>query len=267
MNKKLVITFACLFTISCSSYFTRKGCEKVNWFQHAYDVAMNGKRLGEDGRIRECEKAETEINSAELDKGFKSGMQTYCKPETALAKGANGDSFNFDFCDSYLTPKLKAQHAEGIKKFCSPEMAYSFASSGGIYKNQCPDYMEKQYQVRYRAGRKVYLKSEINKAESEILSLDLEVRDNQAQRNQLNTRLALLPRRTVKTKTSTYNPETKTYVESEQNVEDPNIKAERENIQSELSRQNDEIRTKTERQHQLRANVLNFKSELDILKN
>jgi hypothetical protein len=267
MKKKLLLGFVCLMSVSCASYFTRKGCEKVNWFQHAHDVAMNGKRLTEDNRLRECEKAETDINSAELDRGFKSGMENYCKPETALAKGTNGDDFNYDFCDSYLTPKLKAQHSEGIKKFCTPEMAYSFASSGGVYKNQCPAAMEKAYQVKYRAGRQVYLKNEITKAENEVASLDTEMRDLQSQRTQLNTRLALLPRRTVQTKTRTYDPKTQTYVESIANTEDPAIKSERDGIESELRRHNDSIQTKTERQAQLRSNIGNFRGELEALKN
>src|SRR5690606_32021767 len=99
IQRHLVLLALCFIQLGCSSYFTRKGCEKVNWFQHAYNVAMDGKRLQEDGRLRECDKAETEINSAELDRGFKAGMEKYCKPETALAKGASGDSFNYDFCD------------------------------------------------------------------------------------------------------------------------------------------------------------------------
>ena len=78
-NTLALMLISIFILAGCSNYFVRKGCEKVNWFQHAYNVAMTGVRLDQDSRLKQCEKAETEINSAELDRGFKTGMQNYCK--------------------------------------------------------------------------------------------------------------------------------------------------------------------------------------------
>lgn len=251
--------------VSCASYFTRKGCEKVNWFQHAHDVAMHGKRLEEDDRIKQCEKAETDINSAELDRGFKQGMENYCKPETAHAKGAGGDGFNYDFCDSYLTPKLRARHQEGLKKFCQPDAAYAFASNGGIYKNQCPKDMEAAFMKKYRKGRQVYLKNQINSHEAAIASIDREITEHQSMRNSVSARIASLPKTAVVNKTQQYDATTKQYKEQTSVTEDPAVKRQREDLDYEIRNINSRITEKQNEQRQLREKMHSMRSELEGL--
>lgn len=252
-------------TTSCSSYFTRKGCEKVNWFQHAHDVAMRGLRLGEDSRLRECEKAETEINSAELDRGFKSGMANYCKLETAHEKGANGDSFNYEFCESNLIPKLKTRHFEGLKKFCAPDFAFSFASKGGIYKEQCPKDMTAAYMPKYRKGRQVYLRNKIASNESQVLAMDSEIQSEQQRANQITHRIASLPRTTIVSKTKKYDEITKTYKEETAVTEDPEVARQREDLEYQLRQTHQQADQKRSEQNRLRQEIHSLRSELEGL--
>lgn len=254
-----------LFTVSCSSYFTRKSCEKINWFQHAYNVAMNGQRLEEDNRFKECEKAETEINSAEMDRGFKAGMENYCKPETAHAKGADGGSFNYDFCDSNIAPRLRTRFTEGLKAFCTPEAAHTFASKGGVYKNQCPKDMEAAYMVRYRKGRAIYLKNQINNNEAQITSLDGEIREQQSQRGHLSARIAALPRTAIVSNNKTYDPATKSYKQQTAVTEDPAITQQRNNLERDIRAVNDGILEKQRSQRTLREQIHQYRSELESL--
>ena len=143
--------------LGCSSYFKRKECEKTNWYQHAHEVAMSGRRLDQDPRIQECRKVDTEINDGEMDRGFKLGMHNYCKVESSLSAGSEGKTFNYDFCDSNIIPALKRNHQKGIQSFCRPDNAYLFASQGGVYENQCHHLNESAYMVRFRQGRKIFL--------------------------------------------------------------------------------------------------------------
>lgn len=264
-NAKLFLIFSFLMSASCSNYFTRKGCEKVNWFQHAHDVAMRGQRLEEDDRLKQCEKAETDINSAELDRGFKLGMENYCKPDTAHAKGANGDGFNYDFCDSNMTNKLRVRFAEGLRKFCSPDYAYTFASKGGIYKEQCPKDMEGAYMPKYRKGRQVFLRNKIASNEATISGLDGEIRSEQSRATQIAYQMASLPKTAVVSKKKQYDEHTKTYKEETAVTEDPEVRRKREDLEYQLRSVNGDISAKQGEQRKLREEIHSLRSELEGL--
>lgn len=266
MKRWLLLIFLFASTTSCSKYFTRKSCEKVNWFQHIYNVAMEGKRPEEDPRYKECEKAETDINSAEVDRGFKAGMENYCKPDTAYAKGAAGSpSINYDFCDSNLAPRMKARYIEGLRKFCQPDAGYTFASTGGVYQSQCPKDLEVAFLAKYRKGRALFLKNKITGNETEIATLDKEIREQQNLRNQVTLRIATLPRTTVVSKNKTYNPATKSYQEQTVVTEDPQIKRQRENLESELRSINFRVEGKQNTQRSLREQIQQYRSEMESL--
>jgi hypothetical protein len=262
---KFFLWMALFILVGCSSYFTRKGCEKVNWFQHAHDVAMDGKRLEEDSRIRECEKAETEINSAELDRGFKSGMENYCKLETAYSKGAGGDGFNFEFCDYNMMTKLKNRYGDGIKKFCTPENGYLIGTQGLLYKNQCSKETEPAFMAKYKKGRQIYLKNKMASNTSQVQALDTEIREQQSLRQNALTRQALLPRTQVVTKNKQFDPATNSYKEQTVVTEDPNIQRQRQDLEWELRSINQRIQEKINQQTQLRAESDKLRNELDGL--
>lgn len=251
--------------ISCSSYFTRKGCEKINWFQHAYDIAMQGKRLEEDGRMRECEKAETEINSSETDRGFKAGMENYCKLDTAYAKGAQGDGFNFEFCDYNQMTKLKTRHNEGMKKFCTPDNAYVIGTQGVIYKNQCSKDNEAAFMAKYKKGRQIFLKNKMASNQSQIQAIDSEVREQQHLRQSVMTRQAMLPQNTNIVKNKKFDPSTNTYKEETVVSEDPNIRRQREDLEWELRSINQRIQDKINQQSQLRIETDQLRNEMESL--
>lgn len=263
MKKFIFILISFVFVVGCSSYFTRKGCEKVNWFQHAHNVAMDGKRLEEDPRIRECEKAETEINSAELDRGFKSGMENYCKLETAYSKGSSGEGFNFEFCDYNMLTKLKVRHGDGIKKFCTPENGYLIGTQGILYKNQCNRESEPAFMAKYKKGRQIYLKNKLASNQSQVQALDNEIREQQNLRQNTLHRQAMLPRSQVVTKNKQFDPATNSYKEQTVVTEDPNIQRQREELEWELRSINQRIQEKINQQGQLRADSDKLRNELE----
>lgn len=265
-SKTFVLSSLLLSTVSCSSYFVRKGCEKVNWFQHAYDVAMRGIRLEEDTRYKECEKVETEINSAEVDRGFKAGMQNYCKLETAYSKGLEGLTiYNYEFCDSNLVPRLRTQFGEGLKKFCTPDYGYTFASQGGVYNQQCPKQTESAYLSKYNKGRQIFLRNKIASHESEIKGIDSEILIEQNRASQITYRISALPRTRVTTKTKKYDEATKTFKEETSVSEDPAITRQRRDLEYDLRGVNSTISSKQDEQRRLRAEIHTMQTELESL--
>lgn len=264
--RRFTFIISLIFLIpGCSSYFTRKSCEQINWFQHAHNVAMEGKRLEEDSRIRECEKAETEINSSEMDRGFKSGMQEYCTLEVAYNKGTNGDGFNFEFCDNNMTQRLKGRHGDGIKKFCTPENAYTIGTQGILYKNQCSKGIETSFLPKYKKGRQIYLKNKIDDNQTQIQSIDREIFDQQSLRQNIFTRQTLLPSSTVVIKNKKFDPATNSYKEETLVTEDPNLRRQREDLDWELRSINQRISDKMNQQTQLREEMSRLRNELEGL--
>ena len=82
----LLIVLLTMQMFGCASYFKRKECEKINWFDHGQSVAMRGDRLNADKAVNECRKVEADISETQLDLGFKSGMQKYCDPTNACSR-------------------------------------------------------------------------------------------------------------------------------------------------------------------------------------
>ena len=163
-----------LLLCSCTSYFKRKDCEATNWFEHGYQIAMSGKRLNSDNFLLECKRVDAEISESQLDLGFKSGMTNYCKPDIVYATGKKGLFFNNEFCDPSMIKTLEGKHAEGVLAFCSPQNAFSFGASGGIYNQICPKTMESNFLGEFKKGRKKFLEQSIQENEKRLLSLNQE---------------------------------------------------------------------------------------------
>ena len=92
--------FLTLFFLGCTSYFVRKECEKMNWYQTGFDIALRGDRISNDDKVSQCRKVEAEISESQLDTGFKAGMNRYCMPDTVYQTGKSGELFNTEFCDT-----------------------------------------------------------------------------------------------------------------------------------------------------------------------
>lgn len=172
---KTQIFFLSLLTLllcSCSSYFKRKDCEAMNWYDYGYQVAMSGKRLSSDNTISECRKVDAAIQESQLDLGFKSGMSNYCKPDIVFGSGKKGQFFNPEFCDPGQVKLLTARHTEGVNVFCEPANGLTFGSAGGTYNQICPKDKEEPFLKEYRKGRKKYLAASISENNRRMQQID-----------------------------------------------------------------------------------------------
>ena len=190
---RLLLLVSTLFSLSCASYFKRKDCEKTNWFEHGNKVAMQGKRPDSDTFVNECKQVEANINWADLDLGFKAGMETYCKPKTVFDTGRKGEKFNDGLCDTGKLKMLQEQHKKGVRIFCKSSNGSRFGATGKVYNNICPEDMEEAFLVEYRKGRIRYLNLEIQQNRRQIRNLDRDISEKERELQNLRNRLAYLP--------------------------------------------------------------------------
>jgi hypothetical protein len=167
--------------IGCASYFKRKDCEQVNWYDYGQKVAMSGRRLEADQFLNECRKVEAEVGESKLDLGYKSGRDRYCTMDEIYNTGKSGHPFSYELCDHLSRQKVKEKHLEGVLVFCKPENAYPFGAKGGVYEKVCPEDKETAFLKEYNKGRKVFLEAAIKSNEVEIA--DLEKDSNRLQRD------------------------------------------------------------------------------------
>ncbi|MCB0407434.1 MAG: DUF2799 domain-containing protein [Bdellovibrionales bacterium] len=238
------------FSLSgCASYFKRKECEKMNWFQYGYDKAMKGQRLQGDGFLQQCETAEAKIDYSGADQGFKAGMANYCKPEVAFQTGRNGDFFNESLCDMSGVNLLKAKHAEGVKSLCQPDHGKQKGASGWVYNNICPKELESGFLSTYRVGRKIHLQGVVKQKRSEIHTLDQQIRDSEREKNDLTIQLTAMG-----VASSIKNEE-----------ESESVKQRRQSLQSQLRSIKSRIQSHRSKQSQLEKEILSIESEIQSL--
>jgi len=173
----LALILASISICGCASYFKRKECEKLNWFDYGQSVAMRGDRLDADVKLNECRKVEADINEQQLDVGFKSGMQKYCDPANGYQMGRNGDPFVRDLCEG--APNMRSilnQNQKGITEYCQASNGMQAGASGHKYRNVCTPEQEKGFLPPYRKGRKKYLAAVITDKEQLIREKDDRIR-------------------------------------------------------------------------------------------
>lgn len=194
MDKKSIflVAISLMFLTGCASYFTRKKCESTNWYNYGHNIAMKGKRLNSDDFIKNCEKAEAQINHQELDLGFKKGMAQYCLPGEVYKTGKKGQPFSPDLCDPSDIPKLKAQHQKGVLIFCTPDNGYQVGAKGDIYTNVCPENLESAFIKKYNKGRVVFLKGKNQDMLKEVSSLNRELSKLESKNKAYNMQLTAL---------------------------------------------------------------------------
>jgi hypothetical protein len=264
----LSFIFAFLGAISlsgCASYFKRKECEKTNWHQHGYNVAMAGKRLDADDFVRECQKVEAKMSFSEMDTGFKAGMNKYCTVENIFDVGKSGKKFSFEMCDGENQKKMRARYQEGLRVFCTPSSAYRFGSAGGLYEGVCPDTVENEWLVEYRRGRKIFLAATIAEKEKEVARLDGEISRLESQRSALTIQQSNLTHATTVRRERVYDPTTGTYREQTTTEQDPNSKMRADQINNELFSLNGQIQRTRQQQDEVNTQLSKMRTELATL--
>lgn len=194
---RLLLLFLAFNLISCASYFKRKDCESTNWFEYGQNIALEGRRLTGDKFISECYNAEADVAESDLDRGFKSGLEKYCQPETVFQIGKNGNFFSTEMCTGQGVSTLLSKHRAGVGEYCVKSNGYAAGTKGKAYNKICPADLETSFLPEFNRGRKRYLgaviaenQKEINQAERELGRLQSELGFKKAQlmRHQYNTK-------------------------------------------------------------------------------
>lgn len=243
----------------------KKQCQETNWFQHGYNLAMQGKLISADTFIPSCEREEVSVDSGQLDRGFKAGMDVYCKPETVFETGKDGQKLNLEFCDPGKEKLLRAKHAEGIAVFCRSSNGYTVGAGGRVYNQICPKDLEPGFLKEYGRGRKVYLNNTILSKEQEIVDWDNKVADLEKERNQKMFELAALPAAQVVTQNHVYDKNTgKTTTETTVG-ESQDVKQRRDSLKWDVDGINRRIEEARGHQRGLRSQILDLKRQRDAI--
>ncbi|MFP5520406.1 MAG: DUF2799 domain-containing protein [Bdellovibrionia bacterium] len=167
----LFLAVVLLFNSGCASYFLKKRCEETNWFEYGEKIALSGKRLDEDTFVQQCRKEEAEVKESLLDRGFKKGLDAYCRPDTAYRTGRNGQFFEKSMCQGINITETLKKYNEGVATFCQAENAYQHGLNGNSYNGVCPSSLETEFKKNYNSGRKKYLQGQLvtNEHKLEVL--------------------------------------------------------------------------------------------------
>lgn len=170
--KRILLIALTVNLSACASYFKRKECESINWFEHGKKVALRGDWLNADQTVNECRKAEADIQESQLDLGFKNGMQKYCSGPHAYLVGKNGDFYSRDLCEGPQISVLMTEHKKGVADYCAKSNGFNAGTSGKKYLNICPKELESTFLPEYRKGRKKYIQAMIETTQADIHQLD-----------------------------------------------------------------------------------------------
>jgi prefoldin subunit 5 len=264
--KVIMLMLATIMATGCASYFKRKECNKINWFDHGKGIAMKGKRVDEDTMVKECQKVEADVQWGDLDSGFKSGMATYCDKETVFNMGKDGEKFNKRMCDGPGQRKLVAKHKAGVRIFCRADNGYRVAAKGWVYNQICPEDLEKNFMTEYDKGRKVYLKGMIDEKSQEMARLRVDVNKWERERRSVVSSLGRLKGRMVPVTKKVYDKKKKKHVSKIVMEEDPSTKRRRATLNSSKSRLDKEIRTARTRMKTLEKELGEHKREFAALR-
>jgi hypothetical protein len=191
--KYILSAIIILVQLGCASYFKRKSCEEINWYDYGQKVAMSGKRLESDQFLSECRKVEAEIGETKLDLGYKSGRDRYCTMDEIYNTGRSGHPFSYELCDHLSRQKVKDRHMDGVLVFCKPDNAYAFGARGEVYEKVCPEDKEVAFLKEYSRGRKLFLESAIKSNEVEVAELEKNIERLQRDKDFKAMSLARLP--------------------------------------------------------------------------
>ncbi|PIU00047.1 MAG: hypothetical protein COT74_06770 [Bdellovibrionales bacterium CG10_big_fil_rev_8_21_14_0_10_45_34] len=172
---------AATLLFGCTSAL-KKQCEQTNWFNHGRQLAIDGKRIGQDDFIGSCQREEVEVDSSALDRGWKAGRGEYCEPQGAYLTGKRGDFLNSDLCEPNQIRKMLPEHARGVEDYCHPQNGKIAGSSGRLYNSVCPKNLEGAFLPEFNKGRQIFLDAEISKKRNEIRTLDRKISDLQVQK-------------------------------------------------------------------------------------
>lgn len=252
--------FATLLS-GCASFWTRKGCEKTNWFLHGQEIAMRGERVTADTFVQNCERVDANIDHAALSQGFKRGRQNYCEPETVFQIGKKGEFFSIDLCDGDNVRTLKDQHNKGVLEYCSKSNGYSAGATGKSYNNICPKGLENEFKSEFNRGRKAYLTSMVAQTESEIADLESQASALESKRARLQMELVAVGDANQLVRERKHDPITNTWHETTTVQADPARENRRNSIQGQISSTSSELERVFKRRQQLRQKIRELTAE------
>ena len=250
----LTLTIVAILFSGCSM-FTRRSCEKVNWFERGQSLALKGQYPQSDAQLKECRRVKAEIDEGELDRGFKRGRELYCTPERAFLTGKEGNTFATDICDQSLAKALLKKHSEGVRGYCTPESGKQLGASGKEYNSICPADLEAPFKAAYSKARRGYL-------EGLLPGLQQQIQQKQSQISSAKSQLMFLQGQKI-----VYSAQlTTAQARNSMSPETSNLQTQVSDLESKISQQNHIIRSNENEINSITNRISNIQGEIAGLK-
>lgn len=256
-----IIALIAVLMSSCASYWTRKDCEKTNWFRHGQTVAVRGERVSADSFVQNCQSVNADIDHEALSRGFTAGLQRDCEPEQAYQTGKNGEFLSNELCDGDDTRLLRAQYEKGVREFCKESNGYPAGATGKRYNKICPKDLEAGFRREFNRGRKAYLASVIAQKESEIADLEREETELESKRGRLQSEMLAIGELNQAEYGRKPDPATNALQEATAEQPDPTRQKRRDQIQSRLDGANRDMDTLLRKRQRLRQEIREMNAE------
>lgn len=261
--KLILIVSAVAPLVSCTTYMKRQECNRSNWFKQGERVAQEGSYLNGDNFILECRRVDAKIDETQLDLGFKSGREAYCRDESVYLLGKSGTFFNPEMCTN--TASLRRKHTQGVNEYCQTSNGYNAGIVGKPYNKICPANLEPGFLVEFNKGRKKYLSAEIEGIESRLLDLEKDISYQNAEVFRLKASLAAAPPVEEQVLVNKYDPVTNSSNIVVENQTNDQARGYRSQLESQISVAEGRIYTLQGQQQELREQKRKLFSEMTLL--
>ncbi|WP_413290123.1 DUF2799 domain-containing protein [Bdellovibrio sp. HCB337] len=264
--KKFLFAIVAFNLVACASYFKKKECESVNWFEHGKSVALRGEWLNSDKLVGECRKVEADIQESQLDLGFKNGMQRYCTADNSYQTGKKGDVFSRDLCEGPEINSLLNNYRKGITDYCAKTNGQNAGASGKKYQNVCPKELEPAFLVEYRKGRKKYVLTMIETRQTDVREMETKLYSKRTELSISQSRLSSLQSQMSSLETQkNFTPQTNTAAQGYLDGRISALSSDLSTARHQVSNAESDIAS-IERERQTKVDeIANYKAELPSL--
>jgi len=150
-----LLIIGCLLLSGCAHRLTRAECFNMNWRQLGFKDGSQGYPISDLAKPgKDCGRFEIPIDHTAYRKGWRQGIRTYCTPDMAYQRGTDGLA-PINYCPSDLAPAFHRAWRRGIRHYCIPEVGYRLGKAGQTLPGYCPGELKARFEAAYYRGHAV----------------------------------------------------------------------------------------------------------------
>ncbi len=166
MSFRYLTPLLLILLLSNCAVMNESECVAADWRMVGMEEGLKGKSALTIGGYRKaCAEYGITPDLHAYQAGHLQGLKQYCSPQIAYQIGTQGQPLP-SVCPSNIHPNFLSQHHQGLKIYCTADTAYNLGRSGSTFPNICPQNLNSKLQFSFNEGYK--LLQEVNSYQSEI---------------------------------------------------------------------------------------------------